>query len=155
MLKIKGKIVQSTEIGIKSIKIIYCMYHVLYSWSYDLCKENTKNRIKVFVSSLSSHYLHWTRIIKKTMLFCCRWKREQCFCCRWKRRQCILLSLEKRQCFFAVVGKKDNVFLLRWKRSQYFLLSLKRKQCFCCHWKTMFFAPSLEKKTMFFTVVGL
>jgi hypothetical protein len=67
-----------------------------------------KERIKVFVSSLPSHYLHWT------MLFCCRWKRGQCF----------LLSLEKKKMYFAVIGKKTKLFSVVGKEDNVFLLSL-------------------------------
>jgi len=103
VLKIKGKIVQSTEIGMKSIKIIYFMYHctlqlVVFTMIY--ARKTQKDGRKVFVSSLSSHYLYWTRIIKKD--------------------DASLLSLKKRTMFFAVIGKEDNVSCCRWKKDKVF-----------------------------------
>ncbi len=94
---------QSTEIGIKSIKIIYCMYHstvqlVVFTMIY--ARKIHKDRIKVFVSSLPSHYLHWTRNMTKG--------------------QCLLLSLVKKTMFFAVVGKEDIVFAVVGKEDNVF-----------------------------------
>jgi hypothetical protein len=160
VLKIKGKIVQSTEIGIKSIKnnILYVQYHstvqlVVFTMIY--ARKIHKDRIKVFVSSLPSHYLHWTRNMTKG--------------------QCLLLSFVKKTMYFAVVGKKTKFFnvvgkkvnaffpvvgkktkcLLALEKRQCFLLSLEKKQWFFCHWKRIqCFLANIGKENNVFAVIG-
>ncbi len=130
---------------------------VVYTMIY--ARKLQKERIKVFVSSLSSHYLHWKNykednafllslekktmfllsLEKKTIFFDVLGKKIVAvlgkennifFCCHWKRRTRFLLSLEKKSMFFAVVGKEDNVLAAVEKEENVFCFHYKRRQCF-------------------------